>query len=106
MERLMRIALLNDIYGELLTARQQELMELCYNQDFSLGEIAELKGISRQAVFDNLRRAEKALESYEEKLRLLEKNQREAEMLDRLEKACDNHDWAAIKAEIAALRQS
>ena len=105
MERLMRIALLKDFYGELLTTRQQELLELCYEQDFSLGEIAELKGISRQAVFDNLRRAEKALEGYEEKLGLLAKSQKEEAMLDRLEKACEQQDWQAVRDEIAALRQ-
>lgn len=62
---------LYDFYGQLLTERQQEFMDLYYREDLSLGEIAERFEISRQAVYDNLRRSEKLLEEYEEKLQLL-----------------------------------
>lgn len=66
-----RMALLSDFYGKLLTARQQETIRFYYEQDLSLGEIAENFNISRQAVHDNLKRAEKALENYENNLGLL-----------------------------------
>ncbi len=66
-----RMALLSDFYGELLTARQQEVFRYYYEEDLSLGEIAENLDITRQAVHDNLKRAESALENYEHKLGLL-----------------------------------
>ena len=71
-ERFERMALLSDFYGKLLTARQQEVIRYYYEHDLSLGEIAENLNITRQAVHDNLKRAERALENYELKLGLLE----------------------------------
>ena len=52
------MTLLLDYYGELLTERQRQCFDLRYNQDLSMGEIAEVLGVSRQGVFDNLSRAE------------------------------------------------
>lgn len=66
-----RIGVLYDFYGALLTERQREMVELHYFDDWSLAEIAEHVGTSRQAVHDNLRRAEEQLEAYERALRLL-----------------------------------
>lgn len=63
--------LLYDFYGKLLTPKQREVMRLYYEEDLSLGEIAEELKISRQAVHDILRRSEQALEKYEKKLGLL-----------------------------------
>lgn len=59
--------LLYDYYGDLLTDRQRECFELRYNQDLSLGEIAQELGISRQGVFDNLSRTEALLRNMEQK---------------------------------------
>ncbi|MFT8871389.1 MAG: putative DNA-binding protein [Sporolactobacillus sp.] len=72
-EKVLRINALYDFYQPLLTRRQQEYLDLYYLNDFSLGEIAERCGVSRQAVYDNLKRAESALESLEEKLQLCRK---------------------------------
>ena len=58
--------LLLDYYGELLTQKQRLYCDLYYNQDYSLAEIAEETGISRQGVWDNIRRADAALEELEE----------------------------------------
>ena len=66
MEALERI-LLYDYYGDLLTQRQQMCFDLHYNQDLSLGEIAQELNISRQGVHDNLSRAEALLKNMEEK---------------------------------------
>lgn len=70
-ERTVRISKLFDLYGPLLTDRQRGLLELHYLQDLSLGEIADQDGVTRQAVHDQLSRAERALESFEERLGLL-----------------------------------
>jgi len=61
------LILLYDYYGELLTDRQRECFELRYYQDFSLGEIGQELGISRQGVYDNLNRTEALLNKMEEK---------------------------------------
>ena len=58
-----------DLYSPLLTATQQEITDLYFNYDLSLGEIAEQKGVSRQSVSDCLQKCRKQLERYEEKLR-------------------------------------
>ena len=67
MESLERI-LLFDYYGRMLTDKQKEYLDLRYNQDLSLGEIAEIMGVSRQAVFDNLTRTEALLRRMEENI--------------------------------------
>ena len=59
--------LLFDYYGELLTERQRMCIDLRYNQDLSLGEIATELGVSRQGVFDNITRAEARMAKMEEK---------------------------------------
>jgi predicted DNA-binding protein YlxM (UPF0122 family) len=71
LDKLGRIAQLYDLYGPLLTPKQQEAVHLYYEQDLSLGEIASECQVSRQAVYDLLRRAEVALEKYEQRLGLL-----------------------------------
>lgn len=63
--------LLYDLYGPLLTDRQRRMVELRFFDDWSLSEIAEELGVSRQAVNDALRRTLAQLEGYEEKLGLL-----------------------------------
>ncbi len=68
------------IYGELLTENQRTVVEDYFGLDLSLGEIAEMKGISRQAVKDALDKAEKLLYDYEKKLKLLEKRTRISEL--------------------------
>ena len=63
--------MLLDFYGELLTEKQRECYDLHVNEDLSLAEIAEQSGISRQGVWDNIRRAEASLQEFEEKTGLL-----------------------------------
>ncbi len=70
LEKRTHIAELYDYYGPLLTAKQREAMSLFYEEDYSLGEIAQAFGISRQGVHDLLRRSEEQLEHYEAALGL------------------------------------
>lgn len=65
MEKSVKIALLYDIYGSLLTKRQQEILEAHYYEDLSLSEIGENLGISKQAVSDQLKRATEKMEEWE-----------------------------------------
>ena len=64
-------SMLLDFYGELLTDKQRECFDLHYNEDLSLSEIAEQLGISRQGVWDNIRRAEASMQEIEEKTGLI-----------------------------------
>lgn len=73
MEKFVEQALLYDFYGELLTTRQQQVYESVVLEDYSLSEVAEDLGISRQGVHDMIKRCNKTLEEYEEKLHLVEK---------------------------------
>lgn len=64
------ISMLMDFYGQLLTDKQLSALDMYYNEDLSLAEIADEFGISRQGVRDNIKRGEKQLSEYEEKLGL------------------------------------
>ncbi len=71
MDELTEISLLLDFYGQLITKRQFEILDLHYNNDYSLGEIAEQMNISRQGVYDNIKKGKAALKDMDEKLGLL-----------------------------------
>ena len=71
MEKIVEQGLLYDFYGELLTRHQQEIYESVVYENLSLGEIAEAQGVSRQAVHDIVKRCDKTLLGYEEKLKLV-----------------------------------
>jgi hypothetical protein len=73
MDKIYELSLLLDFYGQLLTERQQEILDMHFNSDYSLGEIAEQLNISRQGVFDNIKRAKKSLVEFEKKLKLVSK---------------------------------
>ena len=73
MKDIFKSSLLYDFYGELLTEHQKEIYEDFILNDLSLGEIAQDRGISRQGVHDLVKRCDKILNGYEEKLHLVEK---------------------------------
>jgi len=79
------VNLLLDFYEELLTEKQRTILNFYYRDDFSLGEIAAEFGISRQAVYDNIKRAEQALAAYEQKLCLLARNEHTLRLTEQLE---------------------
>ncbi len=73
MEKFVRQSLLYDFYGELLTETQKSIYEDIVMNDLSYSELAREYGISRQGIFDMMKRCDKKLEGYEKKLRLVEK---------------------------------
>lgn len=73
MEKNVKVSILCDLYGKLLTEKQLELLNDYYNNDLSLSEIAENNNITRQAVRDNIKKGEKKLFEYEEKLSFMKR---------------------------------
>lgn len=100
MEKIYEISLLIDFYGQLLTKRQYEVLDLYYNDDYSLGEISEILNISRQGVHDNLKRGINILDKYEERLLLLSKYQKHKQNTDILLKLIEDLDATNTDIEL------
>ena len=96
-------SLLLDFYGELLTDKQRECCELHFNEDLSLTEIAESCGISRQGVWDNIRRGVAALEEIEEKTGLIRRFSETQKGLDALRQKAEKLLSLQPEGEAAAL---
>lgn len=103
LDQLARVARLYDFYGPLLTPRQRKWLELHYHHDLSLGEIAEEEGISRQAVYDGLQRAVKALEDYEARLGYLQRELTFREQLAAAIRHLENYRRGGGEGELAAV---
>jgi len=84
LDKVLRIGILYDFYGSLLTDKQSLSLEMHYLNDFSLAEIANELGVSRQAVHDILKRAEQIMVDYEDKLKFVERYQREQQTLQHI----------------------
>ena len=103
MEKFVEQGYLYDFYGELLTERQQQVYESVVLEDYSLSEVAEDLGISRQGVHDMIRRCNRTLEEYEEKLHLIAKFQsakQKVAQIDALAKEFHSSHNEAIMEEI------
>ncbi len=92
MNEILEQALLYDFYGELLTSHQKEIYEQFVLEDLSLSEIAGEAGISRQGVHDLVKRCQKTLEGYEEKLHLVEKFLSIKEKVHEIDKVLDSYE--------------
>ncbi len=103
LEKTTRMNYLYDFYQSLLTNKQQSYMALYYLDDFSLGEIAEEYDVSRQAVYDNIKRTEAMLEEYEAKLLLFEKFQQRSTLLQRLKEEELSSSAEELVAELEKL---
>lgn len=88
----MRVNYLFDFYQDLLTSKQKKYMKLYYLEDLSLSEISEVFSVSRQAVYDNIKRTEAMLESYEEKLNLYEKFSSRTKIINELEQKASSEE--------------
>lgn len=73
MDKRVQLSMMLDLYGELLTDKQKDIMDLYFNDDLSLAEISEINSTSRQATYDIINRCQKLLFHYDSKLNLLEK---------------------------------
>ncbi|MFW7386146.1 putative DNA-binding protein [Vagococcus fluvialis] len=82
-----------EFYSTLLTEKQMNYIELYYGDDLSLGEIAEEYGVSRQAVYDNIKRTEKLLETYEKKLHLYSNYIVREEIIEEIKNEMINSDF-------------
>ena len=80
----LRRTMLFDFYGEMLTDKQREYYDLHYNEDLSLYEIAEQRGVSRQAVWDIIRRAEAVMLELEEKTGFIARAERRRQTLEEI----------------------
>ncbi|MBQ9483420.1 MAG: DNA-binding protein [Ruminiclostridium sp.] len=86
--------ILFDIYAPLLTDKMRDTLDLYYNEDLSLAEIAETSGISRQAVMNCVRSCEKRLNELEEQFGLYEKTKKADELIGLLEQHTDGSNEA------------
>lgn len=104
LEKTTRMNFLFDFYQALLTDKQRSYMELYYLDDLSLGEIAEGYKVSRQAVYDNIRRTEAMLEEYEDKLELFEKFGLRQKIIEKLTEAIKD-DQKTMEEKISLLNE-
>lgn len=84
MERIVERSVLFDFYGNLLTEHQRRIYEDIVNNDYSLSEIGEAMGISRQGVHDIVKRIDKILAEYEDKLHFVENYNKNLETIDKI----------------------
>jgi predicted DNA-binding protein YlxM (UPF0122 family) len=103
LEKTNRMNYLYDFYQSLLTPKQQSYMSLYYLDDYSLGEIAEEYNVSRQAVYDNIKRTEAMLEEYEEKLLLFHKFQERNKLLVKLKDSLSDETQLELVAQLEKL---
>lgn len=78
------IGILKELYGSQLTDKQKSVIESYYDYDLSLGEIAEIEGVSRQAVMDTLKKSEKTLQDCEDGIGMLRRNLNLKSLLEKL----------------------
>ncbi|HCX3111954.1 putative DNA-binding protein [Staphylococcus aureus] len=86
----LRMNYLFDFYQSLLTNKQRNYLELFYLEDYSLSEIADTFNVSRQAVYDNIRRTGDLVEDYEKKLELYQKFEQRREIYDEMKRHLSN----------------
>ncbi len=100
-----KIGLLNDYYGGLLTEYQTRILSSYYDEDLSLKEIAEEEGVSRQAVADVIKRSSEKLVEYEEKLGLVEKISNLSERLEQVIVSVDTETAQKLKKILNEIKE-
>ncbi len=107
LEKISHVVLLKDFYGPLLTEKQQNVLNLHYENDLSLSEIADDMNTSRQAVYDTVKKAESLLEQYEQKLGLVERFQIMRERLNELSSLLEGNEvnQSTVSKSVGILRE-
>ena len=100
---ILQLSLLLDFYGELLTPKQRDVFTMYHQDDLSLSEIAAEEGVSRQAVQDQLRRTEKLLAGYEERLGLVARFLEQKRLVRQIRTLAGELNETALGREIIAL---
>lgn len=107
MKELIRITMLLDYYGTLLTEKQNQILKMYYEEDYSLAEIADNYNITRQAAFDAIKKGEAVLNKYEQALNLAqkqtEKEKTAEEIRNLLSKLAINQTEAGVIGKIEKL---
>lgn len=104
LEKKQRVNLLMDCYIDLLTEKQQNILDFYYHNDYSLAEVAEELDISRNAVYDTIKKAVQILEKYEDTLGLLDKHVKRLELIDLIEKE-ESKDIQKINEYLTMLKE-
>ncbi|HJJ13201.1 MAG: YlxM family DNA-binding protein [Clostridia bacterium] len=89
-EKNIEISILSQIYKDILTEKQFEILDQYYNNDYSLSEIAENYNITRQAVRDNIKNGESKLYDLENKLGIMKKNEKQQKIIEDIITKLDN----------------
>lgn len=105
MESIVKQSLLYDFYGELLTEHQRAVYEDAVFHDMSLGEIAQERGISRQGVHDLIKRCDRILDGYEEKLHLVSKFCRTRQMVEEIQQKLEEFRKSKDETLIGQIEQ-
>ncbi|MBO4336735.1 MAG: DNA-binding protein [Lachnospiraceae bacterium] len=98
MEKIVKQGILYDYYGSLLTERQQQIYEDAVSNDLSLSELASEYGISRQGIHDLLKRCDRILAGYEEKLGCIERDKKLRKAAEQILEKCSTQDSEDKKA--------
>ena len=96
LQKSIRVNKLIDFYGDLLTSHQKEILSLYYQMDLSLSEISEQLDISRNGVYDALKKGVNILEKYEEKLHLISKDEELEDYFFKLKKNASKEEKELI----------
>lgn len=108
LDKTTRFILLYDFYQDLLTEKQRQYAELYFEDDLSLSEIAEEFGITRQAVYEHIKRSGLLLDEYESKLKLLDKYEKRKKILDDFDgliESCQIDKYEELKEKITQLKR-
>ncbi|CAM4250150.1 putative DNA-binding protein [Paenibacillus tarimensis] len=103
LEKTTRINLLFDFYESLLTDKQRTFLKYYFHDDYSLGEIAAEFEISRQAIYEHIKRAQAVLETYEQKLGLVARHEKLMMLIDRLDEALEAGEDEAALTELRGI---
>lgn len=99
MDDRLKLGLLLDFYGNMLTSRQYEMLDMHYNLDYSLAEIASEYNITRQGAFDNIRRGRATLIELEDKLKLCSRFYENMQVAKRVSEYLSKIDRNALDEE-------